>query len=110
MQRLVVLEEYIAIYLRDHPNNAHRGLSSLEWVVLREICCVLEYAKRVTVGIQGGSDGTLSRCIFLRNELVRILEPTHLELFDFKKMREAKQGEVLPENVMKPVDETQNCV
>lgn len=93
MVRLVILEVPIAQYLRDPPQSTHRALTPTELIVLKEVCCVLEYAKRVTVGIQGGSDGILSRSIFLCHELVNIYSLEELEYFDFRKIKAAKVGE-----------------
>lgn len=64
---------------------------------------MLEYAKRVTVNIQGGSDGILSPSVRLCHQLVDILSFEHLELVDLEKMREAKEGD-------EPLVDERKCV
>lgn len=105
--RLIILERYITEHLCDNPQNAHRGLAPSDWLVMKEVCCVLEYAKRVAVGIQGGSDGILGRSIYLCNELVDILAGGQFEMVDFKRVREAKEGDEPLDHDLKCVEELQ---
>lgn len=105
MLRLVILEEYIATCLRRNTSNGDHKRSCEESLVLKEICCALDYVKEVTVGIQGGNGGTIRRSILLCNELVSIFSLDSLEQFDFKKIRETKGGGGLPAKAMKPITE-----
>lgn len=73
-------------------------------------CYVLESTKRVTVCIQGGSDGILTRSIFLCHELVSILSLKALKESDFNELREFSKGDVLELSGIKPIAKMQDCV
>ena len=52
-------------YLRLHQIIAHRGLSPEEWLIVNEVCGVLELMKYINTVIQGGVDGPIGRLIFV---------------------------------------------
>lgn len=109
MERLVVLEEAVSSYIRKTPKDAGRGLDCMEWITLKEVCCVLEYCRVATVAIQGGSEGLLSRSIFICHELCSILRLPELEVFDFKNMRNGC-GENTEPRTLKSVIDMQESV
>lgn len=110
LERLIRLEGPISEYLGKHSQSARRALTPREWTVLKEVCNVLEYAREVTVGIQSGGEGILSRAIFLSHELVNIVSLPELEEFDFTLARDTHGDRVAVTDRMKPVAEMQECV
>lgn len=63
----------IAACLRLHPHMAHLGLTPEEWLIVTEMCGVLDLFKYVSTAIEGGADGFMGRSIFLCNTLLELL-------------------------------------
>lgn len=84
MKRLVTLMDPINEYLRLHPAMAHRGLSPEEWLIVTEVCGVLELMKYVNTAIQGGADGFIGRSIFLCNTLLNLLGDDTIKITDHR--------------------------
>lgn len=59
------------------------SLTPIDCIVLNETCIVFEYARLVTVSIQGGCGDLLRRAMFLGHELVNMVSLEELEVFDF---------------------------
>ena len=82
LQKLVSLMEPINQFLLLHPNVAHLGLALDEWLVVTEVCGVLELFKYVGTAIEGGVDGFMGRSIFLCNTLLDLLSDDTTMIID----------------------------
>ena len=81
------MEEPVSKFLQDRGDMAHRGLSPGQWMALKELCSLLEPLKIVTVKIQGGVDGILSRAIHLCHDLGAMLGENEVETIDWASRR-----------------------
>ena len=75
LEKLITLRNPISEYLFLHPDMAHLGLSPEEWLILTEVCGVLELFKYVDTAMDGGGsgDGCIGRSVFLCNTLLELL-------------------------------------
>ena len=73
LQKTTTLMAPIAGYLLLHPHLAHLGLTPEEWLIITEMCGVLDLFKYVSTAIEGGGDCFVGRSIFLCNTLLALL-------------------------------------
>ena len=73
MARLLQLKKAIVEYFKRHDSN-NRKLSTREWVISNEVCCLLDVVEEVTARIQGAEDTHISETMFNMLEIKEIFE------------------------------------